>query len=147
MRALTIAMLGRGHGTLKRSLHVPRRLQIRRPVRHGRPILRDSAVVCFTAAQTGPACIEIAQVEQRRQFRRHLRGDLSHVARVPVQKSLDRVVQQGRVRTGFVQRTRDSGRPDISSGDTATNSAQEQLYGVGIAQLPQPVVNLRACAF
>ena len=122
------------------SLHVPRRLQIRGPVRHGRPILRDST---FTAAQTGPACVEIAQVEQRRQFRRHLRGDLSHVARMPVKKSLDRVVQQGRVRTGFVQRTRDSGRPDISSGDTATNSAQEQLCGVGIAQLPQPVVNLQ----
>ena len=68
MRALTIAMYGRGHGTLKRSLHVPRRLQIRRPVRHGRPILRDST---FTAAQTGPACVEIAQVEQRRQFRGH----------------------------------------------------------------------------
>merc|ERR1719201_2358649 len=58
-----------------------------------------------------------------------------------VKKSLDRVVQQSGVRTGSVQRTRDSGRPDISSCDTTTNAAQEQLCGVRIPQLPQPVVN------
>jgi hypothetical protein len=132
MNALTIAMRERRH--LQRALHVPRRLKIRGPVRHGRPIT-------FTAAQTGPARIEVAQVEEGRQFCRHLCSDLGDVARMTVKKSLDRVVQQSGVRTGLVQRTRNSRRPDISSGDTATNSAQEQLYGVRIAQLPQAIVN------